>query len=271
MAASMDLEVKQMDVKTIFLHDNLEEGNKSTNCNVSNSPRKNNSETTRSFPKLKEIGRSSPSLSEELKAYSHIRKFFNELILGKSYFKSQNLLGECGFGWVYKGWISENENSSARPGMGLSVALKTHNQNGLQGHREWLAEVNFLRQLRHPNLVKLIGFCIEDDKRLLVYEFMLRGSLENHQFKRYVSLQWSIKMRIVLAATKDLAFLHEKAERPMIFRDCQTFNILLDLEYNSKFSYFGLAKDAQERDLTQVTTQMMGTDGYATVDYVMTG
>ncbi|XP_061355121.1 serine/threonine-protein kinase CDG1-like [Gastrolobium bilobum] len=194
---------------------------------------------------------------------------FIELMLATSYFKPQNLLGECGFRCVNKGWISENENSSARPGMGLSVALKTHNQNALEGYRKWLAEVNYLRELRHPNLVKLIGYCIEDDKRVLVYEFMLRGSSENHQFKRCVSLQWSIRMKIMFGAVKDLAFLHEKAERPMIFGDFKTSNIPLDLEYIAKFSDFGLTKDAQEEDLTHVSTQVMGTYCYAALDYMM--
>ncbi|RHN64432.1 putative protein kinase RLK-Pelle-RLCK-VIIa-2 family [Medicago truncatula] len=64
-----------------------------------------------------------------------------------------------------------------------SVAVKSLKPDGLQGHREWVAEFDFLGQLHHPNLVKLIGYCIEDDQRLLVYEFMTRGSLENHLFR----------------------------------------------------------------------------------------
>ncbi|KAL4628106.1 hypothetical protein ACB092_05G212700 [Castanea dentata] len=73
---------------------------------------------------------------------------------------------------VFKGWIEENGTAPVKPGTGLTVAVKTLNHDGLQGHKEWLAEVNFLGDLVHPNLVKLIGYCIEDDQRLLVYEFM---------------------------------------------------------------------------------------------------
>ncbi|XP_061358036.1 serine/threonine-protein kinase PBL34-like [Gastrolobium bilobum] len=233
------------------------------------SPRNNNPRRARSSPKLKGIATSSSSLSEELSAYSNLHKFsFYELKVATSNFKPQNLLGEGGFGCVYKGWIKENESSSPRP---LPVAVKTHNQNGLQGHREWLAEVNYLGELRHPNLVKLVGYCIEDDKRLLVYEFMPRGSLESHLFKRSVCLPWNHRMKIMLGAAKGLAFLHEEAERPVIFRDFKTSNILLDGEYNAKLSDFGLAKDAPEGDLTHVSTRVMGTYGYAAPEYVMTG
>ena len=86
--------------------------------------------------------------------------------------------------------------------------MKTLNLDGLQGHKEWLAEVNFLGDLLHPNLVKLIGYCIADDQRLLVYEFMPRGSLENYLFRRALPLGPS-KMKIALGAAKGLAFLHE--------------------------------------------------------------
>jgi serine/threonine protein kinase len=117
----------------------------------------------------------------------------------------------------------------------------------------------------------LIGYCIEDDQRLLVYEFMPRGSLENHLFRRSFPLPWSIRMKIALGAAKGLAFLHEEAERLVIYRDFKTSNILLDAEYNSKLSDFGLAKDGPEGDKTHVSTRVMGTYGYAAPEYVMTG
>ncbi|CAO2823896.1 unnamed protein product [Amaranthus hypochondriacus] len=95
-------------------------------------------------------------------------------------FRSDYILGEGGFGTIYKGYIDEN----VRVGLkSLPVAVKVLNKEGLQGHREWLTKVNFLGQLRHPNLVKLIGYCCEDDHRLLIYEFMFRGSLEHHLFR----------------------------------------------------------------------------------------
>ncbi|KAL5582357.1 hypothetical protein UlMin_014799, partial [Ulmus minor] len=148
---------------------------------------------------------------------------------------------------------------------------KTLNHDGLQGHKEWLAEIVYLGELMHSNLVKLIGYCIEDDQRLLVYEFMPRGSLENHLFRRSLSPTWSIRMKIAFGAAKGLAFLHQEAERPVIYHDFKTSNILLDSDYNAKLSDFGLAKDAPERDKTHVSTRVMGTYGSAAPEYVMTG
>ncbi|KAM6573568.1 hypothetical protein CsatA_017648 [Cannabis sativa] len=216
---------------------------------------------------------STPNFSEELKVASQLRKFtFNDLKLATRNFRPESLLGEGGFGCVFKGWIEENGTAPVKPGTGLTVAVKTLNHDGLQGHKEWLAEINFLGDLSHPNLVKLIGFCIEEDHRLLVYEFMPRGSLENHLFRRgSVPLPWSIRMRIALGAAKGLAFLHEEVQRPVIYRDFKTSNILLDADYNAKLSDFGLAKDGPEGNDTHVSTRVLGTYGYAAPEYVMTG
>ncbi|KAK9128249.1 hypothetical protein Syun_017046 [Stephania yunnanensis] len=183
-------------------------------------------------------------------------------------FRVDYILGEGGFGTVYKGYIDEN----VRVGLkSLPVAVKVLNKQGLQGHREWLTEVNFLGQLRNPNLVKLIGYCCEDDHRLLVYEFMFRGSLENHLFRKAaVPLSWATRMMIALGAAKGLAFLHN-AERPVIYRDFKTSNILLDSDYTAKLSDFGLAKAGPQGDETHVSTRVMGTYGYAAPEYVMTG
>ncbi|XP_015573643.1 serine/threonine-protein kinase PBL34 isoform X2 [Ricinus communis] len=219
-----------------------------------------------------ESASSTPKFSEELKLASQLRIFtFNDLKLATRNFRPESLLGEGGFGCVFKGWIEENGTAPVKPGTGLTVAVKTLNHDGLQGHKEWLAEVSFLGNLLHPNLVKLIGYCIEDDQRLLVYEFMPRGSLENHLFRRSLPLPWSIRMKIALGAAKGLAFLHEEAERSVIYRDFKTSNILLDADYNAKLSDFGLAKDGPESGKTHVSTRVMGTYGYAAPEYVMTG
>ncbi|KAG8487614.1 hypothetical protein CXB51_018139 [Gossypium anomalum] len=167
-----------------------------------------------------------------------------ELRLITHNFARCNLLGEGGFGPVYKGFVDDK----LRPGLKAQpVAVKTLDLDGLQGHREWLAEIIFLGQLRHPHLVKLIGYCYEDENRLLVYE-----------------------MKIALGAAKGLAFLHE-ADKPVIYRDFKSSNILLDSDYNCKLSDFGLAKDGPEGGETHVTTRVMGTQGYAAPEYIMTG
>ncbi|MCO5594955.1 hypothetical protein L7F22_048992 [Adiantum nelumboides] len=205
-------------------------------------------------------------LASQLKAFS-----FLDLKSATRNFRPDSLLGEGGFGCVYKGWIDERGGGPVKPGTGLTVAVKTLNHRGLQGHKEWLAEVTYLGQLRHPNLVKLIGFCIEDDKRLLVYEFMPRGSLENHLFRMAASpLSWNTRIKIALGAAKGVEFLHSR-ETPVIYRDFKTSNILLDGDYMSKLSDFGLAKDGPEEGKSHVSTRVMGTYGYAAPEYVMTG
>ncbi|XVE78713.1 hypothetical protein DITRI_Ditri14bG0000600 [Diplodiscus trichospermus] len=201
--------------------------------------------------------------------YSNVDIFtYEETRLATKQFRPDYILGEGGFGVVYKGVIDEN----VRPGYkSTAVAVKELNPDGFQGDREWLAEVNYLGQLSHPNLVKLIGYCCEDEHRLLIYEYMASGSLEKHLFRRVgCCLTWSKRMKIALDAAKGLAFLHA-AERPIIYRDFKTSNILLDADFNAKLSDFGLAKDGPMGDQTHVSTRVMGTYGYAAPEYVMTG
>lgn len=207
--------------------------------------------------------------SKNISIYTNVIAFtFFELETITKSFRSDYVIGEGGFGTVYKGYIDEN----VRVGLkSLPVAVKVLNKEGHQGHREWLTEVNFLGQLGHPNLVKLIGYCCEDDHRLLVYEFMFRGSVENHLFRKTAApMPWIVRMNIALGAAKGLAFLHN-AERPVIYRDFKTSNILLDSDYTAKLSDFGLAKAGPEGDETHVSTRVLGTYGYAAPEYVMTG
>ncbi|RDX88448.1 putative serine/threonine-protein kinase PIX7, partial [Mucuna pruriens] len=215
----------------------------------------------------------SPNINQELLiASSLLRRFtFNDLQLATRTFKAENFLGEGGFGIVLKGWVSKNGNYAARPGMGIPVAVKSLNIHEFQDLKEWLGEISYLSELHHPNLVKLIGFCIEDDKRLLVHECMSEGSLDKHLFRtENVNLPWSIRMKIAIGAAKGLAFLHEEASSPVIFRDFKTSNILLDENYNAKLYDFGLAEDALEGDASHVSTRVME-QGYAAPEYAMAG
>ncbi|KAJ0984129.1 hypothetical protein J5N97_002485 [Dioscorea zingiberensis] len=208
---------------------------------------------------------------------------YSELRAATKNFQPDLILGGGGFGIVYKGVIDDN----IMPGIdSTQVAVKVLDRHGLQGDREWLAEVNYLGQFSHPNLVKLIGYCYEDDHvglcllrrgdrrkdhRLLVYEYMACGSLEKHLFRSTShTMQWSTRMRIALDAAKGLAYLHGD-ERPVIYRDFKASNILLDLDYTAKLSDFGLAEEGPVGDETYVSTSVMGTDGYAAPEYVRTG
>ncbi|BAS95627.1 Os05g0591800 [Oryza sativa Japonica Group] len=214
-------------------------------------------------------GSISPSL---VAADFQLRQFtYADLQRATGYFRPETFLGVGGFGRVYKGWIQVNETAHGKPRTGIPIAVKTLNYDGLQGHDEWVAEIHYLRNLKHPHLVKLIGFCMEGDQRQLVYEFMSRGSLENHLFIRSrTPLPWFLRVKIVLGAAKGLAFLHEQ-EMPVIFRDFKTSNILLDEDFNAKLSDFGFARDGPVGDMAHVSTRVLGTYGYAAPEYVLTG
>lgn len=210
----------------------------------------------------------------EILKSSNVRSLtFNELKTATRNFRPDSIVGEGGFGAVFKGWIDEHTYAPSKPGTGMVIAVKKLNQEGFQGHKEWLAEVNYLGQLHHPNLVELIGYCLEDEHRLLVYEFMPRGSLENHLFRRssyFQPLPWNLRVKVALEAAKGLAFLHS-AEIKVIYRDFKASNVLLDFSYNAKLSDFGLAKDGPTGDKSHVSTRIMGTHGYAAPEYLATG
>ncbi|CAM0907152.1 unnamed protein product [Alopecurus aequalis] len=224
-----------------------------------------------SFKSLCSSGTMSPEDLSLTLSGSNLHAFtYAELQVATANFSRANYLGCGGFGPVYKGAVDDK----LRPGLvAQAVAVKYLDvDGGTQGHKEWLAEVFFLGQLRHTNLVKLIGYCYEDQHRMLVYEYMSAGSLENHLFKRRSngSLPWMVRMKIAIGAAKGLTFLHD-ADSHVIYRDFKASNILLDSDYNTKLSDFGLAKDGPEDDKTHVTTRIMGTHGYAAPEYIMTG
>lgn len=145
-------------------------------------------------------------------------------------FKPEMVLGEGGFGRVYKGWADERTLNPAKSGAGVVVAVKKLNPESVQGLQEWQSEVDFLGRLSHPNLVKLLGYCGEDRELLLVYEFMPKGSLENHLFRRgaaFEPLSWDTRLKIAVGAARGLAFLHSP-DAQIIYRDFKASNILLD-------------------------------------------
>ncbi|XP_010521798.1 PREDICTED: probable serine/threonine-protein kinase RLCKVII [Tarenaya hassleriana] len=190
---------------------------------------------------------------------------FEELASATGNFRSDCFLGEGGFGKVYKGFLEK---------INQVVAIKQLDRNGLQGIREFVVEVLTLSLADHPNLVKLIGFCAEGDQRLLVYEYMPLGSLENHLHDLPPGrspLDWNIRMKIAAGAARGLEYLHDRMQPPVIYRDLKCSNILLSDGYHPKLSDFGLAKVGPSGDKTHVSTRVMGTYGYCAPDYAMTG
>ncbi|XP_017977968.1 PREDICTED: probable serine/threonine-protein kinase Cx32, chloroplastic [Theobroma cacao] len=197
---------------------------------------------------------------------------FAELKTATKNFKGDTLLGEGGFGRVYKGWVDEKTLTPSKVGSGMIVAIKKLNHESMQGFEEWQSEVNFLGRLYHPNLVKLLGYCWEDKELLLVYEFLQKGSLENHLFRRNPAIEplsWELRLKIAIGAARGLAFLHTSEK--VIYRDFKASNILLDGNYNAKISDFGLAKLGPAGGESHVTTRVMGTYGYAAPEYIATG
>ncbi|MED6160935.1 putative serine/threonine-protein kinase pbl5, variant 2 [Stylosanthes scabra] len=190
---------------------------------------------------------------------------FEELAAATGNFKSDCFLGEGGFGKVYKGYLQK---------INQVVAIKQLDPHGAQGVREFVAEVATLGKAHHPNLVKLIGYCVEGDQRLLVYEYMPLGSLEDHLLDLPPGkkpLDWNTRMQIAAGAARGLEYLHDKMKPPIIYRDLKCSNILLGDGFHPKLSDFGLAKVGPSGDKTHVSTRVMGTYGYCAPDYAMTG
>ncbi|XP_004505863.1 probable serine/threonine-protein kinase PBL10 isoform X2 [Cicer arietinum] len=208
----------------------------------------------------------------EILQSSNLKSFTStELQAATRNFRVDSVLGDSGFGSVFKGWIDEHTPSAAKPGEGIVVAVKRVYQDGFKCHKELLAEVNYLGQLSHPHLVKLIGYCIEDENRFLVSEFMPRGSLENHLFMRgsyFQPLSWSLRLKVALGAAKGLAFLH-RAETKAIYQDFKTSNVLLDSDYNAKLSHIGLPKKRPMGDKNRTSTKL--TYEYAAPEYLANG
>ncbi|XP_071695624.1 serine/threonine-protein kinase PBS1-like [Rutidosis leptorrhynchoides] len=146
------------------------------------------------------------------------------------------------------------------------VAVKQLDRNGLRGNRGFLVEVLKLSLLHHPNLVNLMWYCADGD-RLLNYEFMPLGSLEDHLHEVLI---WNTIMKVVAGAAEGLTFLHDKANPPVICRDFKFVNYFTE-GLQPKLSDFGLAKLGPTGDKSHVSTRVMGTYGYCASEYAMTG
>ncbi|PKA55984.1 putative serine/threonine-protein kinase [Apostasia shenzhenica] len=172
-------------------------------------------------------------------------------------FADENVIGEGGYGIVYRGVLSDN----------TIVAIKNLLNNRGQAEKEFRVEVEAIGRVRHKNLVRLLGYCVEGAYRMLVYEYVDNGNLDQwlHGDVGDASpLSWEIRLNIILGTAKGLAYLHEGLEPKVVHRDVKSSNILLDRQWNSKVSDFGLAKLlCSER--SYVTTRVMGTFGFVKI------
>ncbi|KAK2632540.1 hypothetical protein EUGRSUZ_L01420 [Eucalyptus grandis] len=182
-------------------------------------------------------------------------------------FRPDVVYGEGGFGRLYRGWVDERTLAPSKVGSGIRVAVKKYNPEGLG---EWQSEVKFLGKVSHPNLMRLLGYCWEDNQYLLVYEYMQGGSLGNRLFgRRAESLPWDVRLKIAIGAARGVDFLHS-SEKSVIYRDFKSSKILLDADFNAKLSDFGLAKLGPAGGNSHVTTRVIGTYGYAAPEYIAT-
>nr|GEY58540.1 probable receptor-like serine/threonine-protein kinase At4g34500 [Tanacetum cinerariifolium] len=210
-------------------------------------------------------GTSSGSVSvDSLSGYGWGRWFsLSEIELATACFAKENVIGEGGYGVVYRGGLLD----------GSTVAVKNLIDNRGQAEKEFKVEVEAIGKVRHKNLVGLIGFCAEGSKRMLVYEYVDNGNLEqwlHGDVEPANTLTWDIRMKIAVGTAKGLAYLHEGLEPKVVHRDVKSSNILLDKNWNAKVADFGLAK-LLESEKSYVTTRVMGTFGYVSPDYASTG
>lgn len=182
-------------------------------------------------------------------------------------FGKSNVIGHGGFGLVYRGVLQD----------GRKVAIKRMDRAGKQGEEEFEVEVDLLSRLHSPYLLALLGYCSEGSHKLLVYEFMANGGLQEHLYPISGShtlsrkLDWEIRLRIALEAAKGLEYLHEHVSPPVIHRDFKSSNILLDKNFHAKVSDFGLAKLGSDKAGGHVSTRVLGTQGYVAPEYALTG
>lgn len=186
---------------------------------------------------------------------------YEELSEATDGFSVSNILGEGGFGCVYKGLLTD----------GREVAVKQLKIGGGQGEREFRAEVEIISRVHHRHLVSLVGYCISEHQRLLVYQFVSNDTLHFHLHgpDRPV-MEWSTRIRVAAGAARGLAYLHEDCHPRIIHRDIKSSNILLDDNFDAQVADFGLAKLAMDTN-THVTTRVMGTFGYMAPEYASSG
>ncbi|KAG6532357.1 hypothetical protein ZIOFF_006197 [Zingiber officinale] len=178
-------------------------------------------------------------------------------------FSRDNIVGMGGFGFIYKGKLAD----------GQEVAVKRLSKASEQGTDEFKTEVSIIAKLQHRNLVRLLGYCIEDEERILIYEYMTNKSLDTFIFDRRKSalMDWQKRFDIILGIARGLVYLHQDSRLKIIHRDLKASNILLDNDFNPKISDFGIAKTFCVGQTEGSTNRVIGTCGYMSPEYAMGG
>ncbi|KAK7311220.1 hypothetical protein RJT34_09218 [Clitoria ternatea] len=176
-------------------------------------------------------------------------------------FKESSILGEGGFGCVYKAHLDDN----------LDVAVKKLNCENQFAEQEFENELDLLSKIQHPNVISLLGCSSNGETRIIVYELMQNGSLETqlHGSSHGSALNWHLRMKIALDTARGLKYLHEHCCPPVIHRDLKSSNILLDTKFNAKLSDFGLAITDGSQNKNNI--KLSGTLGYLAPEYLLDG
>ncbi|KAK1301045.1 L-type lectin-domain containing receptor kinase IX.1 [Acorus calamus] len=198
--------------------------------------------------------------SVDLKNYKYKRD--NELVIATDNFGEHRKLGRGGFGEVYRGHLEDPP---------LEVAVKRiFNPSAVQGRKQYASEVKTISQLRHRNVVHLIGWCHDQGHLLLVYELVPNGSLDSYLFGDKGPLSWVVRYKIVRGVASALLYLHEDGKRYVLHRDIKTSNVMLDSGFNAMLGDFGMAR-LVDHDKTLQTTDVGGTRGYLAPELYSTG
>ncbi|KAK7275019.1 hypothetical protein RIF29_16125 [Crotalaria pallida] len=210
----------------------------------------------------KQKWRNSQIIMQVKVASSHCKQFtLAEISIATSDFSEALVIGEGGFGKVYKGFIHDGVDEFT------PVAIKRCNPNSRQGFKEFQNEINFF-SFCHMNLVSLLGYCQEDNELMLVYEYMAQGSLRDHLYnKQNQPLAWNQRVKICVGAARGLHYLHTGTRNPVIHRDIKSANILLDHNLVPKVADFGLSRIVPSIYQTHVSTEVKGTFGYLDPEY----
>ncbi|XP_021745627.1 putative receptor-like protein kinase At4g00960 [Chenopodium quinoa] len=200
---------------------------------------------------------------EDIRNIESLRYEFSTIKTATDNFSKDSKLGMGGFGEVYKGRL-EN---------GKEIAVKRLSESSEQGTLEFKNEVLLVAKLQHRNLVKLLGFCLSEKEKILIYEFLPNLSLDRFLYDplKRASLDWNTRFKIIIGIARGLLYLHEDSRLKIIHRDLKSSNVLLDKAMDAKISDFGLAKLFKVDQTQGDTKRIIGTYGYMAPEYAIAG